>query len=380
MPPGTRGETSMSAERNCEETSPRILTRPPRRDPPRIPAGRKPSRARHVTSPPRFRIASKREDMGRSRIRRLPSRTNRPGRAARSAARKRAGVPASRTSILSSGAESPRERSGPRTRQPAPSKKISPPSNLSADANARVSEDSRGLSSTLSPSAQAAATSARFVRLLLPGTRRSPERRPRRSGRAALTRSRARGGGRRVLLQRSESPAHRARGRVFLDDRKRPVRGYLGVLPLLEPRGEDVRDGAAVGQRPLDVEVADQERVVSRAARGAAFREQCGLREPLLVPEVRAVEPRFRARHDRARERSGDQLQDAVRDRVLRDSAPEPVRQVGGIHAISMDEGVSRRPYTEAVRQRPGCKRFRIRGARDEKIAVPLHVPQRKTA
>ena len=65
MPPGTSGETSWRADRNCDETSPRIETRPPRSEPPRIRSGRNPSRPRQVNSPPRARIASNKGDIGR---------------------------------------------------------------------------------------------------------------------------------------------------------------------------------------------------------------------------------------------------------------------------------------------------------------------------
>ena len=89
------------------------------------------------------------------------------------------------------------------------------------------------------------------------------------------------------------------------------------MFSLLEPRGQDVRDGPLALQGPCDVEVADEERVVSRLARRAAFREERGLGKLRLVLEVRAVEPSLGSRDDRAREGPGDRPQRGVRDRVL---------------------------------------------------------------
>ena len=175
--------------------------------------------------------------------------------------------------MVSSGAASPRGRNGPRTRHLTPSKKISAPSNSSAEASARVSvELSSGFSSSLSPSANAAATSARFVTLLLPGMRRAPARRRRGSGRGALTSPRRSPSRRRRSRERPEAASHRARGGLLLDDGEAALGRDLGVLPLLEPRGQDVRDGPGAHERAGDVEVADEERVVARAARRAAFR------------------------------------------------------------------------------------------------------------
>src|SRR5690606_20739531 len=134
--------------------------------------------------------------MGRSRMRALPSRRKRPSPSAAAAAKKRMLVPDSRSSSSASRAGS--GPPAPTTVTSVPRASTRAPSLSSACTITSESSATRAPRSVLTPSASAATTSARLVRLLLPGTARAP--------RAATWGPTLTVGGRRIILPKIHRP------------------------------------------------------------------------------------------------------------------------------------------------------------------------------
>ena len=306
---------------------------------------------------PRARSASTSGPIGLSLILGLPSRTNRPGRAEQEREEETGGSPGRadvEDDLLPAGAQ---ERSGdlPGLR-PGHDLRSQPSERLRE--GARVVRVERARRSRSRPGASAAATSARFVKLLEPGTRSVPSSRPR----GSLTP--APGGG-----PRARRSAPRRGGRP------RRGRSRRAGAPRARPGGSERRSRLSRVEL-LHVEVADEELVVAGRPGPLPFPADLRVREDALVPEVRPVEAGLGPLDDPPGERSRDQPERRAGDRVLRKPPPESIGKVAGVDPVAVDEGVASPADEEAVRVAVRGERPRPARPAEEEVAVPLDVPE----
>ena len=173
-PSAKRGAASRRPETNWLDALASIATSPPRTAPePHRLKGRAP-RPSSLTSTPSARSESIVVRMGRRRAASSPSKATGPRASAATGGRKRMTVPASPTSMLVepvSSAAGVTRRSGPYA--PSPGTSSTPtPSARSAAIMSAESRECRGRRSSDGPSASAARTSSRLVRLFDPGRAR----------------------------------------------------------------------------------------------------------------------------------------------------------------------------------------------------------------
>src|SRR5258706_5987604 len=164
-----RGSAISSAERYCEETSPRTRTLAPRLiAPERIASGGNPSFPEYSTAAPRLRNASTRSPIGRLCIRCVPERTYSPPTSASTAASGRKAVPAlpKRSSAHLTGKCPPTPCT---TAEPSGCRSILTPRRASASSMTCVSSASRRSLTRVSPLESAARRSPRFEMLFEPG-------------------------------------------------------------------------------------------------------------------------------------------------------------------------------------------------------------------
>src|SRR5258708_4204413 len=164
-----RGSAISSAERYCEETSPRTRTLAPRLIlPARIASGGNPSFPGYSIAAPRRRSASTRSPIGRLCIRGVPERTYSPPANASTAVSGRNAVPAllKRSSADLTGKFPPTPCT---TAESSGCRSILTPRRASASSMTRVSSASRRSLTRVSPRESAARRSTRFEMLFEPG-------------------------------------------------------------------------------------------------------------------------------------------------------------------------------------------------------------------